>query len=141
MERQTKTTKSQLRQPRVFSATIRKQVVNDIESGKCSVSQAQAELGVSRQSVYKWIHRYSRHLSKNRVMVVEDNSEAYRSRELEKKIKDLEAALGRKQMELDYINKLMELAGKDLGIDLKKNTAMPPWNGTEPPKDDNTDTK
>lgn len=53
-------------------------------------------------------------------MIVELKSEAYRSKELEKKIKDLEAALGRKQLEVEFLNKLIELASDDLGIDIKK---------------------
>jgi hypothetical protein len=54
-------------------------------------------------------------------MVVEDQSEAYRSGELEKRIKELEAALGRKSLELDYYKILMEVAEEELKIDLKKN--------------------
>lgn len=53
-------------------------------------------------------------------MIVELKSEAYRSKELEKKIKDLEAALGRKQLEVEFLNKLIELASDDLGVDIKK---------------------
>ena len=51
--------------------------------------------------------------------MVQKKSELYRSRELEKRIAELEAALGRKQMELDLLNKVVELASKDLNIDLK----------------------
>ncbi len=35
------------------------------------------------------------------------DSEQYRSKELEKRITELEAALGRKQLEIDYLNKLI----------------------------------
>jgi hypothetical protein len=58
------------------------------------------------------------------------DSEQYRSKELEKKVTELEAALGRKQLEIDYLNKLIEIAGQDLGTDLKKNTSMPASVGT-----------
>jgi hypothetical protein len=58
------------------------------------------------------------------------DSEQYRSKELEKKVAELEAALGRKQMEIDYLNKLIEIAGQDIGIDLKKNISMPASIGT-----------
>ena len=59
------------------------------------------------------------------------DSEQYRSRELEKKIRELEAALGRKQLEIDYLNKLIEIAGEDMGIDLKKSIDMPALDGSE----------
>jgi transposase len=130
-----------LRQPRVFSEAIRKSTVRDIETGKCSVTQASKELGVSSQSVYKWIYRFSRHLNKNRVMVVEDKSEAYRSQDLEKRIKDLEAALGRKQIEVELLNKIIELANEEYKTDLKKNLSNDPLKDSDSKKKQNGNSK
>jgi transposase len=110
------------RQVRIFSEGIRKQTVRDIETGKCTVTQAYRELGVCEATIYKWINKYSRYLIKNRKMVVEDQSEAYRSKELELRIKELEAALGRKQMEIDILNKVIDLADQEYKTDLKKNS-------------------
>jgi len=115
--------KSSLIQHRTFSEAIRKQTVKDIEAGKCSVLQASRELSVTPGAVYKWVHLYSRYLSKNKVMVVEEKSEAYRSKELEKRLHDMEAALGRKQMEIDFLNKIIDLANDEYKTDLKKNLA------------------
>ena len=130
-----------MRPVRSFSEQIKRQVVKDIENGKCSVAQATSELGVCRKSIYNWIYRFSRHLNKNRRMVVEDQSEAYKSQELEKRIKELEAALGRKQLEVDYLNKIIEIAGKEYKTDLKKNIKKPPFSGSDSPKDKPTGTK
>lgn len=117
-----RTQKKEILSPiRVFSVKVKRTVVKDIEDGKCSVLQASRELGVSKQTIYKWVYKFSRHLQKNRIMVVEDQSEAYRSSELEKRINELEAALGRKSLELDYYKILMEVAEEELKIDLKKN--------------------
>ena len=113
--------KTILRVRRVFSEDIRKQTVRDIEEGKCSVVEASRDLGVSQTAIYKWINRYSRYLLKGKIMVVEDQSEAYRSKDLEKRIKELEAALGRKQMEVDLLNKVIDIANEELHTDLKKN--------------------
>lgn len=116
-----KTGKKSLRTVRHFSEEIRRQTVSDIESGKCSITQAGRELGVSVQSIYKWIYKYSRYLVKNKIMVVENESEGYRTKELEAKIKELQAALGRKSMENEFLEKIIDLANKELGTDLKKN--------------------
>lgn len=117
-----RTQKKEILSPiRVFSVKVKRTVVKDIEDGNCSVLQASRELGVSKQTIYKWVYKFSRHLQKNRIMVVEDQSEAYRSSELEKRINELEAALGRKSLELDYYKILMEVAEEELKIDLKKN--------------------
>ncbi len=119
------------RQNRIFSEDIRKQVVKDIEKGRCTVTQAKRELSVSYTSIYKWLYKYSVSLQKERVLVVENKSEAYRSNELQKRITELEAALGRKQMEIDLLNKVIELAGKEQHIDLKKNFLNRLSNGIE----------
>lgn len=139
---QIKTKKIQhLRQNRVFSEGIRKSTVQDIERGKCTVIQASKELSVSSQTIYRWIYRFSRHLVKNRVMVVEDKSEAYRSLDLEKRIKELEAAVGRKQMEIDLLNKVIDLANEEFKTDLKKNLSTKPSKDSESKKGSHTGTK
>ncbi len=122
--------KEALRQRRTFSESIRKQVVRDIENGKCSAMEASRELGVSWQTVYTWIYRYSRYLEKNKILVVEEKSEAYRSRQLEEQIKELEAALGRKQMEIDLLNKIIELGNEAYRTDLKKSFVKKRSNGS-----------
>lgn len=120
-EKQPKPNKS-IKPRRIFSETVKRSIVKDIERGKCSVLEASRDLTVSDVSIYNWIYKYSLHLKKNRVMVVEDQSESYKSRELEKRILQLEAALGRKQIEIDILNKIIELANAEFDTDLKKNS-------------------
>ncbi len=133
--------KSSLMQHRTFSEAIRRQTVKDIEAGKCSVLEASRELSVTAGAIYKWVHLYSRYLSKNKVMVVEEKSEAYRSKELEKRLKEAEAALGRKQMEIDFLNKLIEFADEEYKIDIKKNLSKGPLPGSSSTKGKDTSTK
>lgn len=133
--------KKTLRQRRVFSEEVRKQVVRDIEHGKCSVSEASQELLVNVQSIYNWIYRYSRYLQKNKLMVVENKSEVYRSKELEKRILELEAFLGRKQIEIDLLNKVIDLANEEYSTDLKKNLLNQHLNGTVSTKANYTEIK
>ncbi len=123
--------KSSLRQVKQFSEAVKRQAVKDIEQGKCTVLEASRELLVSMQSVYVWVYKYSGYLRKNKVLIVEDKSESYQTKVLEARLRQAEAALGRKQMELDLLNKLIELAGAELGIDLKKNFSSPASNGSE----------
>lgn len=126
-----KTAKKIKRQNRIFSEDVKKQVVRDIEKGKCTVTQATRELSVSYTSIYNWMYKYSVSLHKDRVLVVENKSEAYRTNELQKRITELEAALGRKQMEIDLLNKVLELAGREQHVDLKKNFLSQLSNGIE----------
>lgn len=122
--------KTSLRQRRIFSEEVRKEVVRDIEQGKCTVLQASRELKVHFQTIYNWLNKYSVHLQKDRVIVVQKKSEEYRTKELEKRIAELEAALGRKQMEIDLLNKVLDLASKEHKVDLKKNLSGKPSSGS-----------
>jgi transposase-like protein len=133
--------KASLRQFRVFSEQIKRGIVTDIENGKCSVSQASKELSVSSTSIYNWIERYSRYLQHNKRLVVEDKSEAYQTEHLRKRILELEAALGRKQMELDLINKVVDLASEEYKTDLKKSFLKEASNGSGLAKDQDIPTK
>ena len=123
--------KLSLRQVRFFSEAIKKKTVADIESGKVSVLAVSRELGTSFQTVYNWLNKYSRHLRSSKRIVVEMESEAYKTKELEKRIQELEAALGRKQLEIDFLNKIIEKGEEELGIDLKKKSFTPPFSGSE----------
>ncbi len=118
------------RQTRTFSEELRRKIVKDIEQGKASIAQVCREYSVSTGGVYKWLHKYSSYLQKGVKLVVELTSEGYRSKELEKKVKELEAVVGRKQMEIDFQNKLIELADAELGIDIKKKLYTKPSTGS-----------
>lgn len=133
--------KKGLRLRRHFSVRIKKQVVRDIEKGKCTVLEASRELGVSFQIVYVWLYKYSLYLQKNKILIVEDKSEAYRSKDLEKRILELEAVLGRKQMEIDLLNKVIELANGEYKTDLKKSMLKKPLDGSGSTKGSSTSTR
>ncbi len=125
-----KQAKFYIKEHRIFSEQIRRETVKNIESGRCTVKQASDELLVSETAIYKWIYRYSRYLTKKKNMIIEDQSEAFRSKELEKKVKELEAIVGRKQMEIDILNKVIDLANEEFKTDLKKNLSRDRSNGS-----------
>ena len=133
--------KATLRQRRIFSEEVKKQIVRDIELGKCSVLEASRELLVSDRSIYNWLYRYSRYLQKNKTLVVENKSEAYHSKELGERIKELEAALGRKQMEIELLEKVIDLANESYQTDLKKSLLRQPSSGSGTTKAKNTGSK
>ena len=112
-----------LRSRRIFSDELKKKIVKDIEKGKVSISGVAREYQVSQNAVYKWLKKFSAHLYSTSTLVMQMDSEQYRSKELAKRVAELEAALGRKQLEIDYLNKLIELTDEDLGTNIKKNTS------------------
>ena len=132
--------KLSLRQARIISEPLKKKAVKDIESGKISVTAVSRDYQVCIQSVYNWLNKYSRHLQSSRRIVIEMESETNKSKELQKRIKDLEAALGRKQLEIDYLNKMIEIGSEETGVDLKKKFGTQPSSGSGLTKD-SMDTK
>lgn len=113
--------KREKRQRRVFSEKLKKQVVKDIEDGKASIASVCREFSVSDVSVYNWLHKYSHYLQRGVKLVVEHQSEGYRSKELERELKEVQAALGKKQLQVEFLEMLLDLASKELGTDIKKN--------------------
>lgn len=112
--------KKYLRQSRTFSPTLRKEVVGLVESGKVSVSGAAREYMVTRNTIYRWIHRYSTYNKKGATLVVDKDSHSEKIKQLQQKIAELEQAVGHKQMQIDYYEKFIDLASEEVGEDLKK---------------------
>ena len=63
-------------------------------------------------------------------MVVQMESEAHKTLQLLQRVAELERIVGQKQLEIDFLDKLMELATEELGYGVKKNTAAKLSNGT-----------
>ena len=124
-------TSSALRTRRTFSEALKRRLVDDIVQKRATVLQVSREYEVSRNAVYKWLRRY-RPLAGSAVkMVVEMDSESYRTKELLQRVAELERHLGQKQLQIDYLEKLIELAGDHLGQDLKKTFAAKRSNGSD----------
>ena len=115
---------------RKFSDEFKRQIVNEYESGKFSVFQLSKLHGMSRSMIYNWIYKFSTFNEKGfRVIEMKDSS-SKKMQELEARNKELEAALGRKQIQLDYLEKMVELAKSELNIDIKKNYSTPQSTGS-----------
>lgn len=114
-------TKLQIGKRRIFSEAFKREKVKDITSGLSSIKEICELYEVSRTAVYKWIYKYSPHHEQGTIQVVQMESEATKTKLLKSRVVELEAALGRKQLEIDLLNKLIELANADLQVDIKKN--------------------
>jgi transposase len=110
-----------IRKHRRYSEEFKKSVVNDFESGKFSVLQLERLHKISNPLIYKWIYSYSKYNKEGyRVVEMKDSSKK-KVKDLEQKIKDLEQIVGQKQIMIDYLEKMMEIAKDELDIDIKKN--------------------
>lgn len=118
--------KFEVRQQRYFSEEFRRAKVSEIIKQQTTVKEISDLYGVSRSAVYKWLYRYSPHHSKGTNHVVEMESESLKTRALQEKVAELERIVGRKQLQIDYLEKMISLASEELGYDIKKNSEPAP---------------
>ena len=105
---------------RIFSSSFKEEKVRELEENRITASELSRLYEVSLSAIYKWKEQYGIHYKKGVRMVVEKESESVKRLELEQKVSELERLLGRKQVEIEYLNKVIEEGGKLLGGDLKK---------------------
>ena len=125
-----------LRRIRYFSDEFKQSRVKDYESGDFTVLELSKLYSISQPVIYRWIYKFSK-LNKKHVVVVESkDSSTKKLKDYEKRIQELERIVGQKQMKLDYLEKMIEIAGSDLGFDLKKNTGSKPLSGSKKTKEE-----
>jgi transposase-like protein len=110
-----------LKKQRKFSDEFKRSLVKDFESGKFSVYQLEKLHGIANPTIYSWIYKFSNFNEKGYRVIEMKDSAVNKLKALEKKIKELEQAVGQKQIKIDYLEKMMDIAKDELNIDIKKN--------------------
>lgn len=110
---------SQERQYRKFSHTFKLKKVREIEQGKTTVSQVCQAYEVTNTAVYNWLKKYGS-MSKPERTIVESKSDTTKILALQRRIAELERLLGQKQIEIEFKDKMIELAEQTYGVDIKK---------------------
>jgi len=104
---------------RTFSEEFRKQKVRDLEKGIITKKQLCELYSISRTTVYKWIYLYSK-VEKGIKTVVQMESEEQRTKLVLQRNAELERIIGQKQIQIDYLEQVLKIAGEELGYDIKK---------------------
>ena len=112
--------KRRRRTRRYFSEEVRREVVMKIERNQLGISQASREYEVSTTSIYNWMNRYSVHLKKGNILVVEKKSRTQKVEQLNRRLAEMERIIGQKQLEIDILSKALELGSEHVGFDIKK---------------------
>jgi|SRR5690606_4804324 len=120
-----------LKKQRIYSEEFKRQIVKDFESGQFSVIQLEKLHNISNVSIYRWIYKFSTFNEKGSRVVEMKNSSVQKMKEQQARIKELEAIVGRKQIQIDYLEKMIDIAKDDLNIDIKKNFNTPQSTGSE----------
>lgn len=118
------------RRCRYFSEDFKKKRVKELEKNLVRVSDICKTYGVSHVSVYRWLYTYSAMAKRQVRQVVEAKSDTRRIQMLEARIKELEQNVGQKQIMIEFLNKMIDIAEEKLSVDIKKNSGLQPYSGS-----------
>ena len=116
---------------RRFSESFKKEKVKQLVAKQISIKELSDLYSLSRQTVYNWLYKYSPHHQQGTKQVVQMESEALKTKVLLSRVAELERIIGQKQLEIDYTSKLIELASKEVGYDIKKKHEQQLLNGSD----------
>jgi transposase len=119
-----------IRKVRVYSEAFKGELVRLFESGKYSVTQLETLYGVTHAVIYRWIYRYSQLNQAGSRIVEMKQSDTDKVKQMEQRIKDLERMLGQKQIKIDFLETMIEVAEEELKIDIKKKSSTPQSKGS-----------
>jgi transposase len=122
--------KLEIKERRIFSEELKKKAVKDLTCKRTTIKALMNEHQISPQTVYKWLYKYSPYHEQKCTLVVQMKSEEIKNSELRQRMAELERIVGQKQLEIDFLNKLLEIGSGELGFDLKKSFSPQPLNGS-----------
>lgn len=117
---------TQERRQRTFSESFKIQKVRELETGVTKISEICKAYQVSNQAVYYWLNKYGIMKHKKERLVIETDSDSKALLELRKRVAELEQLVGQKQIQLEFKEKMIELAEQVYGVDIKKKFSTQP---------------
>lgn len=112
---------TRIRKKRKYSEEFKRELVGMFESGKYSVPQIEKLYYIGNCTIYNWIYKFSKYNEKGVRVVEMKDSHLKKIKELERKVKELEQSVGQKQIKIDYLEKMIDIAKEEYKIDIKKN--------------------
>lgn len=110
---------------RRYTECFKRKIVEDFEKGSFSVLQLSKEYDISIQLIYTWIYKYSNYSEKGWRVVEKKDSISEKLKKANKQIKHLESIVGKKQIRIEYLERMIALAEEELKIDIEKNLDTP----------------
>lgn len=120
-----------IRKSRIYSDDFKREIVSLFESGKFSVLQLERLYGISNASIYQWIYKFSNFNVRGQRVIEMKSSNTDKLKAMEVRIRELERMIGQKQIKIDFLEKMIDIAGDDLKVDIRKNFNTPPLGGSE----------
>jgi transposase len=118
------------RQRRIFSEEFKRKKVKEIEQQLTTIAEVSRQYEVRANSVSKWMATYGQHYSKGVRTIVESQSDTAKLAALKAQVAELQRIIGEKQVQLEFKDKIIELAEEVYGVDIKKKFEAKPSAGT-----------
>jgi len=115
---------------RYFSEDFKRKKVREIEQNLTTVTQISREYEVTTAAIYKWIFKFSAMRKKAIKLVIEAKSDTGKIAHLRQQVQEMERMVGQKQIMIDFLEKMIELAEKEYAIDIKKKFSSTPLSGS-----------
>ena len=104
-----------------YSEAFRQEVVREYEAGS-SIAELRKKYGIGGEhTIQVWVEKYSHSGLRHQVIRIQRADEANRVRELEARVRELEAALGKVTLEKLLLESTLEVIEAEYGIEVKKN--------------------
>jgi transposase len=116
---------------RYFSEAFKNEKVDEILSKKTTINELSLLYEIKPQVIYRWLHKYSKVKLSGIKIHYEMETEEQKTLFYKDKVAELERIVGIKQIEIDFLNKLIEIASSELNVDIKKNFTTYRSNGSE----------
>jgi transposase len=108
-----------------YSSAFKSKVVSEIERGKHSIITARRMYDINGNgTVESWIRLLGKNHLIGKVVRVETRDENFKLKRLQEDKRLLESALANEHLRVLALENMLELASKELGVDLKKKYAM-----------------
>jgi transposase-like protein len=118
------------RRRRTFSTEFKQKKVREIEQKITTIAEVSRQYEVLSNNVQKWVKKYGSNYMKGVRTIVESESDTRKILELKAKVAELERIIGQKQVQLDFKDKMIELAEETYQVDIKKKFDTTPLFGT-----------
>jgi transposase-like protein len=106
---------------RRYSEAFKREVVAEYEAG-VSVSSLQKKYGINgMQTIQRWVKKYGQQGLRTEVVRIQRAEEADRVRELERRVRELEGALGKVTLEKLKLESILEELQGSEAEEVKKN--------------------
>lgn len=114
------------RRRRTFSEEFKQKKVREIEQRITTIAEVSRQYEVRENNVSKWLKAYGTQHMKGVRTIVESESDTKKLLEMRLKIAELERIIGQKQVQIEFRDKIIDLAEQAYGVDIKKKFEFKP---------------